>query len=95
MLTWSSSQHQLHLRLELGVQPKVDDGVDTHCRLGDHGGDCQDVDGEGGVGDIPCGLCYGDTSVWEPGYQERDNLIEDINRTDLSNSDDKLLSRVV
>ena len=34
------------LRLELRVQPKVDDWVDADSRLVEHGGDGQDVEGE-------------------------------------------------
>ena len=61
-----------YLRLKLGVEPEVDDGVHTDGGLGEHGGDAQDVVGEGGVGDVAGSLGYGDTSIGEPGQEVGD-----------------------
>ena len=58
MLHGEEAKPDQHLRLELRIEPKVDDGVNTDGCLGDHGGDGQDVEGEGCVGDEASGLCY-------------------------------------
>ena len=63
-----------YLLLELRVQPEVDDWVQAHTGLGQHGGDAQHIVRVGGVRNVACGLCYGDTGVGEPGYQVGDYL---------------------
>ena len=46
------------LLLELGVQPEVDDWVDAHGGLGEHGGDPQQEVGCGGVWSVSSCFCY-------------------------------------
>ena len=46
------------LLLELGVQPEVDDWVDAHGGLGEHGGDPQQEVGGVGVWSVSSCFCY-------------------------------------
>ena len=60
--------------MELTVQPKVYYWINADSRLGEHGGDGQDVEGEVIHRDVASSLGYGDTGIGEPGHKEGNNL---------------------